>query len=173
MIWTTWCWCVLVNTWRLKQNGCWFTDNICEWIFSFENLCILFEFHWSLFLCVQLKISTIGLDNGLASNRRQAIIWTNDGCIRHTASLSYEKQVCLPPSTLNSSKRGVVIYNDYGHTGIQNTWLTETWLDRFAPLSWEQRVLKCWFTVTSLDNIVPTNGQGKVQAGNFTTWWVF
>ena len=35
------------------------------------------QFHWSLFLRVQLKIFSIGLDNCLAQNRRQAIIWTN------------------------------------------------------------------------------------------------
>ena len=39
-----------------------------------EKNYILMKFHWSLFIRVQL---TIGLDNGLALNRRQAIIWTN------------------------------------------------------------------------------------------------
>ena len=33
-----------------------------------------FEFHWSLFLRVY---SSIGSDNGLVPNRRQAIIWIN------------------------------------------------------------------------------------------------
>ena len=37
------------------------------------------NFHWSLFLRVQLTISSIGSDNGLAPSRRQAIIWTSDG----------------------------------------------------------------------------------------------
>ena len=37
------------------------------------------KFHWSLFLGVQLTISIIGLENGLAPTRRQAIIWSNDG----------------------------------------------------------------------------------------------
>ena len=37
--------------------------------------------------------SVIGLDNGLAPTRRQAIIWTNDDCftdayMRHSASMS-------------------------------------------------------------------------------------
>ena len=35
------------------------------------------KFEWSLFLRVQLKITSIGFDNGLALNRRQAIMWTN------------------------------------------------------------------------------------------------
>ena len=52
-----------------------------------------FKFHWSLFLIVQLKYFIIGLDNGLAPPRRQAIVWTNDGYISdtymgHSASIS-------------------------------------------------------------------------------------
>ena len=39
-----------------------------------KNFVFWFKFHWSLFLMVKL---TIGLDNGMAPNRRQAIIWTN------------------------------------------------------------------------------------------------
>ena len=46
------------------------------------------QFHWSLFWRVQLKITSTGLSNGLAPNRRQAIIWTKltlltDAYIRH------------------------------------------------------------------------------------------
>ena len=49
----------------------------------------MFKFHWSLLPGVQLTISSIGWDNGLAPNRRQAIIWTNDvlGCRRIYAFL--------------------------------------------------------------------------------------
>ena len=36
-----------------------------------------FKFNWNLFPGIQLKMNIIGLDNGLAPNRRQAIIWTN------------------------------------------------------------------------------------------------
>ena len=36
------------------------------------------KFQWSLFLRVQLKYSSIGLDNGLVPVRWQAIVWTND-----------------------------------------------------------------------------------------------
>ena len=35
------------------------------------------KFHWTLFLWVQLTISSTGSDNRLAPTRRQAIIWTN------------------------------------------------------------------------------------------------
>ena len=45
-----------------------------SWIESF--VCWL-KFHWSLFLSVRLTITNIGLDNGLAPNRQQVIIWTN------------------------------------------------------------------------------------------------
>ena len=53
----------------------------------------LLEFHWNLFLRVQLKYYSIDSDNGLAPTRWQAIIWTNDGSItdaymRHSASMS-------------------------------------------------------------------------------------
>ena len=51
------------------------------------------QFHWSLFLRVQLKYSTIGSDIGLAPTRRQDIVWTNagwfiDAYMRHSASMS-------------------------------------------------------------------------------------
>ena len=38
-----------------------------------------FKFHWKLFPTVQ-NAST-GSNNGLAPNRRQAIIWTHDGVV--------------------------------------------------------------------------------------------
>ena len=47
-----------------------------SWMKMFE---FRLKFHWSLFLRVQLTIFQLGLDNGLAPIRRQAIIWTN-GC---------------------------------------------------------------------------------------------
>ena len=37
------------------------------------------KFQWNLFLGFQLTLSTIGLDNGLTTTRRQSIIWTNEG----------------------------------------------------------------------------------------------
>ena len=37
------------------------------------------NFHWSLFPGASWQYSSIGSDNGLAPNRRQAIIWANDG----------------------------------------------------------------------------------------------
>ena len=40
-----------------------------------------FKFQWSLFLRVQFTTPGIGLDNGLAPNGQQAIIWTNTDLI--------------------------------------------------------------------------------------------
>ena len=80
------------NTLKPRQNGRHFADNILKCIFLNENVWILIEIsskfgsNWSN--------SSIGLDNGLALSRRQAIIWNNDGYItdayvRHSASLSW------------------------------------------------------------------------------------
>ena len=46
-------------------------------IFLKKTVEFLLNLHWSLFLKVQLTATSIGLDNGLAPNRRQTIIWTN------------------------------------------------------------------------------------------------
>ena len=61
-----------------------------EWKF-----CILLKFHFSLSLRVQLKKISIGLDNGLASNRRQAIIslqWRLNG---HDGISNHQPHDCL------------------------------------------------------------------------------
>ena len=53
------------------------------------------RFHWSLFVRVQLTISIIGSDNGLAPTGQQAITWTNvdlDPC-RHMASLGVKELI--------------------------------------------------------------------------------
>ena len=46
-----------------------------------------FKFPWNLFPLVRLKWTIIGLDDGLAPNRRQAIIWTNNGLANWDPSL--------------------------------------------------------------------------------------
>ena len=98
------------NTLRPEQSGQHFADNIFKCIFFIEkfeylthvllgkmaaisqmifsnaflwmkSLVFWLKSHWSLFLRVQLWWS-ISLDNGLVSNRRQAIIWNNAGPIR-------------------------------------------------------------------------------------------
>ena len=74
----------LDNTLRLKQNGHHVAGNISNtfaWrkLFEFQM-----KFHWNIFFEYQQQAST-GLDNGFVSNRRQAIIQTNDDLLnRHT-----------------------------------------------------------------------------------------
>ena len=51
-------------------------DKTFKYISCMKVFAFLSKSHLSLFVRVQLPIY-IGLDNGLASNRRQAIIWTN------------------------------------------------------------------------------------------------
>ena len=49
-------------------------SNAFSWM---KNSVLRPKFHWSFFLRAQLTITSFGLGNGLALNRRQAIIWTN------------------------------------------------------------------------------------------------
>ena len=57
-----------------------------------KTIVFWFKFHWNLFPKIQ-QYAGISSGNGLALNRRQAIIWTNDGeftdaYMHHTASMS-------------------------------------------------------------------------------------
>ena len=59
--------------------------------------------HWSLFLWIQLTISSIGLDNGLAPNRRQAYSLTHicDNSVRSVNSYPaarLKKHLCISVS---------------------------------------------------------------------------
>ena len=68
------------NTLRLRQNGCYFADNIFKCIYLNENLCVLTRISLK-FVPKGWYQTSIGSDNGLAPNRWQAIIWTNDGLV--------------------------------------------------------------------------------------------
>ena len=68
-----------INTLNPRQNGCHFADKIFKLIFLHENSCIYI--HWNWFSRVHLKLGSIGSNDVLVWNRRQAIIWTNDGLI--------------------------------------------------------------------------------------------
>ena len=70
---------IVFDTLRLRQNGSHFADNIFRCIFMNEKFYILIEI--SLILVPEGPIDNC-LDNGLAPNRRQAIIWTNADLIR-------------------------------------------------------------------------------------------
>ena len=56
------------------QNDRHFADDIIDAFSWMKSFVFWLKFHWSLF---QLKYPSVGLDNGLASNRLQAIIWTS------------------------------------------------------------------------------------------------
>ena len=75
------------------KNGRHFPDDIFQCIFLNEDIGISIKFFTEV--CSQgsnWQYPSIGSVNGLAPSRRQAIIWTNDGCItdaymRHSASM--------------------------------------------------------------------------------------
>ena len=69
------------NTLRPKQNGCRFADDILICFFSNENVWIKSYFIELWCLGSNQQYFIIGLDNGLAPNRRQVIIWSNYGLV--------------------------------------------------------------------------------------------
>ena len=66
-------------TMRLRQNGRHFPDAIFQCIFLNENIWISIKISLKFVPKGTTEYSSIGLDNGLAPDRWQAIIWTNDG----------------------------------------------------------------------------------------------
>ena len=81
-----------LNTLRLRQNGRHFADKIFTCI-CFDETIWIFDLRFDLNLFLRAKCYSIGSDNVLAPNRRQAIIWTNDVLftdvyMRHSASMS-------------------------------------------------------------------------------------
>ena len=86
----------ILNTFRSRQNGYIFADNIFKLIFLNENVWIS--------ITISLKFVPKGDD--LAPNRRQAIIWNNDGLISRYvyASLDLNGFDEAEPPESNSSK---------------------------------------------------------------------
>ena len=70
-----------INSSPPGQNGRHFADDVCRCIFVNEKFCILIKISLKFVAKGQIdnnQVSVIiSLDNGLAPNRRQAIIWTN------------------------------------------------------------------------------------------------
>ena len=62
---------VVMRECMTNQNGCHYSDDIFDLIFLYENCCNLIQ--------IALKLVPDVSDNGLAPNRQQAIILTNDG----------------------------------------------------------------------------------------------
>ena len=70
-------------------------SNAISWMKMYE---FRLKFHQSLLRSVQLTYPSIGLDNGLALKRRQAIIWTNAGPVHRSiyAALVGDELSTLP-----------------------------------------------------------------------------
>ena len=68
-----------VNPLRSRQNGHLFADDTFKRVFLNKNIRISTNFTEVCSLGFYQQYSSIGSDNGLASTRRQAIIWTNAG----------------------------------------------------------------------------------------------
>ena len=84
----------LVNTLMQRQNGRHSAYGIFKLISLYEDYCILIVFSSKFVPQVSnQQRSCIGSDNGLAPNKRQAIIGTNDGLIYWCipASLGFEE----------------------------------------------------------------------------------
>ena len=87
------------SQWRMHfKKLCEKCPPLCKQHFRIEFVVFWFEFHWRLFLRVQLTSNQNWVRySGLGLNRQQAIIWTNDclvyWCILyHSALLNYHSQ---------------------------------------------------------------------------------
>ena len=54
----------------------------------------LLEFHWNMFMESKYQYDSIGSDDGLATNRQQAIIWTNTGFYTKGRPLVKSNLIC-------------------------------------------------------------------------------
>ena len=72
---------IWINTLRPRQNGPHFTDDLFKYIFLNENVWILIKISLKFVHKGPIDNMHIGSDKGMAANRRQAIIWTNDGLV--------------------------------------------------------------------------------------------
>ena len=144
-----WSWARLnINTLRPRQNYRHFSDNIFKCIFVNENVWILIKISLRFFSYgCNGQYHSIGLHNGLVSNRRQVIIWTDADPIRWRIyaalggdELILGKQFLFPPTAgqrqLNdywrTSNIMTLLIIDGGHWGC--TWLTHLPLDKMAPI---------------------------------------
>ena len=69
-------------------------------------------FYWSLFVKVQFIIFQIGLDNGLVSNKQQAIIWIKGGLVYGCiyASLGLNVLVNMQPNHVICQPIGLMLF---------------------------------------------------------------
>ena len=72
-----------VDTFRLRQKGCYFADGTFQNIFPYDICCNLIQIWMKKMSEGRLSKVQNGLkiNNDLAPNRWRAIIWTNDGLV--------------------------------------------------------------------------------------------
>ena len=126
-----------VNTLRPRQNDRHFADYIFKRIFFNEILWILGKISSRYVPCgSNWQYSSIASDNGVAPNRRQAIIWSNSGmfCWCIYASLGLNESICPIVDEMNkswhmqnTSNDSVMLYNSpsrccrfYNHRAIMS-----------------------------------------------------
>ena len=73
-----WLW---LKTLKQRENGCHFADDIFKCILLNKNAWISMKISLDFVEGCSWQYTSIGSDNGLAPNTRQAIIWTKDGLI--------------------------------------------------------------------------------------------
>ena len=81
------------NTLRQKQHGRHFAQDF-SYAFPWMKIVVFWlKFHWSLYQGTNSQLTSINSDNDMMPNRRQAIIWNNDGIIywRIYASLGFNE----------------------------------------------------------------------------------
>ena len=79
-----------------------------KWVNFYQN------FTEVLFLGVQLKYATIGLDNGLTPTRRQAIIWTNDGKCTDAYMWRLYKMAAIPKMAFSNASSQLIYPRQIG-----------------------------------------------------------
>ena len=119
-----------LNSSPIGQNGRHFIDDIFRCIFVNEKFCILIKIWLQFVPKGPIDKPSTGLDNGLAPNTRQAIIWTNDDTVhwRVYAALGGDELVSPQCSSLSGLFRFV-----YGQSIV---------LLKRCPL-WKSRIIQC------------------------------
>ena len=104
------------NTFRSRQNDCYFAEDISKLIFVNQNWCIFIPILQRLSQGSNWHYVSICLYNRLLSNKQQAIFWANDGLylvIHIYQSASELGTVCMLASTMGWDGR-TVLFKSWG-----------------------------------------------------------
>ena len=102
------------------------------------------EFHWIFFPRTQLTIREHFWYNGLALNRRLAIIWINDGLVywRINASVDLQAVVGISPLYWNSVLVVHLVYHSALKMYVINN-VVRYCINNYS--NWVRISIKCWF----------------------------